>query len=171
MNAQSGETNNGEAARAAMRHHHEQMRHRLKSLADALAKAVAARDTVAEHDAHAVLVEWCETELLPHALAEEDRLYGPAADLAEGRLLVEGMLAEHRAIVGLLEELRGADGVAGAVAAGVMDRIFALHLDKEDRLLLPLLAAAPGLSLADAVEGLAELVGAAHVHRGRSGER
>ncbi|MFD1213783.1 hemerythrin domain-containing protein [Arthrobacter sp. GCM10027362] len=152
-----------ESARTAMRHHHGQMMHRLKSLSAALGRAVAAGDTVAEHEAHAVLVEWCETELVPHALAEEEKLYGPAAGLPEGGLLVEGMLEEHRVLTGLLEELRGAGGVAAAVLGGSIERIFALHVDKEDRLLLPLLAAAPGLSLAESVEDLESLVGAAHV--------
>jgi len=158
------------AAQAALREHHGQMRHRLQSLAAALARAVAAGDSVAAHDEHAVLVEWCETDLLPHTLAEEDRLYGAAAGQPEGRLLVSGLLAEHQALVALLEELRGAGGTAAAVTAGALDRVFALHLDKEDQLLLPLLAGAPGFSLPDAVEGLEALVGAAHVRRSQAGE-
>jgi hypothetical protein len=158
------------AAQAALREHHGQMRHRLKSLAAALERAVAAGDSVAAHDEHAVLIEWCETDLLPHTLAEEDRLYGAAAGQPEGRLLVEGLLAEHRVLVALLEELRGAGGMAAAVTAGAMDRVFALHLEKEDQLLLPLLAGVPGFSLAEAVEGLEALVGAAHVRQPQAGE-
>ncbi|NKX50242.1 hemerythrin domain-containing protein [Arthrobacter deserti] len=151
------------AAQAAVLQHHEQMRHRVKSLASALARTAAAGDAVAEHDAHAVLVEWGERDFLPHALAEEDKLYGPAAEVPEARLLVEGLLADHRELAGLLEQLRGADGTAGAVLGGCLERIFALHTDKEDRLLLPLLAALPGAALAEAVQGLVELVGEAHV--------
>jgi nucleotide-binding universal stress UspA family protein len=150
-------------AQAAVLQHHEQMRHRLKSLASALAHSVAAGDAVAGHEAHAVLVEWCERDLVPHVLAEEDKLYGPAAGLPGAGLLVEGLLDEHRALVDLVEELRGTDGLDGAVLGRCLERIFALHTGKEDKLLLPQLAAAPGLPLAEAVAGLVELVGEAHV--------
>jgi hypothetical protein len=81
--------------------------------------------------------------------------------MPEAKLLVDGMLAEHQVIVDLVEELRTADGVSAAVAAGAIQRIFALHLDKENRLLMPFIMASAGLSLSRAVEGLHELVGAA----------
>ena len=152
-------------ALAAVEQHHAGMLKRLDALASALTHAVTTRDTVAEHDAHEVLVEWCETELVPHALAEEGPLYGGARRMPECTLLVEGMLAEHRVIVGLVEELRGSAGVDAAVAAGSIRNIFALHLDKENSLLLPFIAASPALSLARTVEGLQELVGEAHVHQ------
>ena len=162
----------GEEARAlaAVEQHHADMLKRLDALAAALIHAVTARDTVAEHDAHEVLVEWCETELVPHALAEEGPLYGWARKMPEGTLLVDGMLAEHQVIVGLVEKLRGSAGVDAAVAAGSIRNIFALHLDKENRLLMPFIVASPGLSLARAVEGLHELVGETHVHQHGTGQ-
>lgn len=112
------------------------------------------------------MLDWCDTVLVPHALAEEVPLYSGPHGLPEANLLVDGMLAEHQVIVGLVEELRTAEGVAAAVAAGAIQRIFALHLDKENRLLMPFIIQSPGLSLAQAVEGLHELVGegAAHHH-------
>ena len=151
-------------ALAAVQNHHAGMLKRLDALVTALNHAVRADDAAAEHDAHEVLVEWCETELVPHALAEEGPLYGGAGDAPEGRLLVAGMLAEHQVIVGLVERLRASRGVDAAVAAGAIGHIFALHLDKENRLLMPFIVASPRLSLADAVAGLHELVGEAHVH-------
>lgn len=162
----------GEEARAlaAVEQHHVGMLKRLDALAAALIHAVTAGDTVAEHDAHEVLVEWCETELVPHALAEEGPLYGGARKIPEGTLLVDGMLAEHQVIVGLVEKLRGSAGVDAAVAAGSIRNIFALHLDKENRLLMPLIVASPELSLARAVEGLHELVGETHVHQHGTGQ-
>lgn len=95
-------------------------------------------------------------------------MYSGPHGLPEARLLVDGMLAEHQVIVGLVEELRTSEGVAAAVAAGAIQRIFALHLDKENRLLMPFIIHSPGLSLAQAVEGLHELVGEgpAHQHHG-----
>lgn len=146
-------------ALATVEHHHAGMLTRLHSLTGALVRAVTEHDQSAEHDAHAVLVEWCEDDLLPHALAEESSLYRPAQQKAEARLLVEGMLKEHQAIADLLEELRGSEGVPAAAAASTLERIFALHLEKENRLLLPFIAGAPDLSLAAGVEGLHELTG------------
>lgn len=155
-------------ALAAVEAHHAGMLTRLDALVTALTHAVKADDAAAEHDAHAVLVEWCETELVPHALAEEGPLYGGPAAAPEGRLLVAGMLAEHQVIVGLVEKLRAAQGVDAAVAAGAIGQIFALHLDKENRLLMPFIVESPGLSLAAAVAGLQELVGEAHIHDAHS---
>jgi hypothetical protein len=152
-------------ALAAVETHHTAMLKRLDALVTALTHAVQAHDAVAEHDAHEVLVEWCETELVPHALAEEGPLYGEAGAAPEGRLLVAGMLAEHQVIVGLVERLRASQGVDAAVAAGAIGHIFALHLDKENRLLMPFIVASPDLNLADSVAGLHELVGEAHLHR------
>ena len=165
MNALNKNTDEEARALDAVERHHAGMLKRLDALATALTHAVRSGDTVAEHDAHEVLVEWCETELVPHALAEEGPLYGGARNLPEGTLLVDGMLAEHQAIAGLVEELRGSAGVDAAVAAGSLRNIFALHLEKENRLLLPFIVASPGLSLARTVEGLQELVGEAHVQQ------
>lgn len=154
------------AALEAAEHHHAQMLGRLKALVRALVHAVDTGDKTAEFDAHAVLVEWCETELMPHALAEEGPLYGGAGQRPEGRLLVEGLLAEHQVIVALVEELRAASGLAAAIAGSAIERIFALHLDKENRLLMPFLVGSPQLSLAQALGGLHELVGEREVHGG-----
>ncbi|QDY91130.1 hemerythrin domain-containing protein [Arthrobacter sp. UKPF54-2] len=151
-------------ALAAVEAHHAGMLKRLRALIGALTEAVSAHNTVAEHDAHEVLVEWCETELVPHALAEEGPLYSGAGATPEGRLLVAGMLAEHQVIVSLVERLRSAQGVDAAVAAAGIGEVFALHLDKENRLLMPLIVESPGLSLAESVAGLHELVGEASVH-------
>jgi hypothetical protein len=156
-------------ALAAVADHHGSMLKRLGALVSTLTEAVRTGDAVAEHDAHGVLVEWCETELLPHALAEEGPLYGGAGRAPEGRLLVEALLADHQGFAGLVEVLRGAGGIDAAVTAGAIRNAFAVHLDKENRLLLPLIAASPGLSLAQAVEGLSELVGEAHVHQAGAG--
>ena len=153
-------------ALAAVERHHAGMLKRLEALVTALTEAVKDRNTVAEHEAHEVLVEWCETELVPHALAEEGPLYSGPGAAPEGRLLVAGMLAEHLAIVGLVERLRCSQGVDAAAAAGAIGEIFALHLDKENRLLMPYIVQSPTLNLAESVAGLHELVGEAHLHPG-----
>jgi hypothetical protein len=129
-----------------------------------LMEAVEADNSTAGESAQAALLDWCDTELIPHALAEEGPLYAGPRATPEGRLLVEGMLAEHRVIVDLVEELRTSSGLSAAVAGAVIQRLFALHLDKENRLLMPFIAASPDLSLAGSVEGLHELTGESGEH-------
>ena len=154
----------------AVVHHHTAMLKRLDALTGSLVHAVKAGNAVDEHNTHGVLVEWCETDLVPHALAEENALYVGAGRTTEGRLLVETLLAEHQRIVGVIEELRVSSGVDAAVAAGTLRGLFALHQQIENRVLLPFLAGNPVLSLAVAVEGLEELVGESHIH-GEGAER
>ncbi len=77
---------------------------------------------------------------------------------------MEALLAEHQAMVGVIEDLRLSSGLDAAVAAGSLRGLFALHQQTEDRILLPFLAAHPDLSLAAAVEGHEELVGESHIH-------
>ncbi|KRE82710.1 MULTISPECIES: hemerythrin domain-containing protein [unclassified Arthrobacter] len=167
MNTGPGKDAMAEArALQAVEAHHADMLRQLNALVGLLTEAVEARDPAAGQETQAALLDWCDRELVPHALAEEGPLYSGPHAMPEARLLVDGMLAEHQVIVGLVDELRTADGVAAAVAAGAIQRIFALHLDKENRLLMPFVIESPELSLARAVEGLHELVGqgAAHHH-------
>lgn len=49
-------------------------------------------------------------------------------------------------IVNLVEQLRQSEGVRSVVAAGAIHQIFALHLDKENRLLMPLVVQSPEMS-------------------------
>ena len=62
------------------------------------------------------LVAFCDRDLLPHATAEESTLYPVARELPGARLLVDGMLAEHRRIGALVDALRAA-GPAARTAA------------------------------------------------------
>lgn len=165
MNHTKDAASEADALHAVEKHHAEMLTH-LKGLVGLLIVAVEARDAAAEQSARTVLVEWCHNELVPHALAEEGPLYSGPRDTPEGRLLVEGMLAEHQVIVALVEELRDSRGVAAAVAGSAIQRLFALHLDKENRLLMPFIADSPNLSLAGSVEGLHELIGEGAGHHG-----
>ncbi|MFN3922604.1 MAG: hemerythrin domain-containing protein [Pseudarthrobacter sp.] len=154
------------AALQAVERHHAHMPKHLNGLVALLMEAVEARDAVAEDTAQATLLDWCDTHLIPHALAEEGPLYGGPHATPEGRLLVEGMLAEHRVIVDLVEELRTSSGLASAVAGSAIQRLFALHLDKENRLLMPFIVQSPDMSLAESVRGLHELTGEGAGHHG-----
>lgn len=111
---------------------------------------------------HGELVAWLHGELLPHASAEEASLYPAAGALPAGRLLVEGMLGEHRAIAALVTELEGTGSpVRAAAAARALQAVFTGHLAKENDLVVPLLVAADDRSLAELVDGLHDIIGAA----------
>lgn len=107
-----------------------------------------------------LLVDFCTNELLPHAAAEETTLYPAAATDQRARLLVEAMLAEHRVLEALVEDVRTADSPVGAAASATALRIlFAVHLAKENDLILPLVAADPSMSLSAILAGMHELLG------------
>jgi hypothetical protein len=115
------------------------------------------------------LVSWLRTELMPHAVAEEAALYPPAAGQSAGRLLVDGMVAEHRAIAGLIRELESAATAVDAVgAARALSALFEVHLDKENGLVLPLLLASD-ISLTAILTGMHDLLGEPeHSHLGHN---
>lgn len=107
------------------------------------------------------LATWLREELVPHAAAEEAGLYPAAAELPGGRLLVDGMLAEHRAITALVAEVEAAGtAVDAAATARALAALFDVHLAKENDLILPLLLDAPRVSVADLLEGMHDLLGA-----------
>ncbi len=111
------------------------------------------------------LVQWCRTELVPHAVAEESTLYAAARERVEGRLLVESMLREHAVLIGLVDEIEGAtSSVAKAAGARALQVLFDTHLDKENTLVLPLLVGAPDVSVARLLEGMHELIGGGDAH-------
>jgi uncharacterized protein (DUF2249 family) len=148
------------AAEAVVRHH--------TQLAATLARHVselleAAELGIAEQtwQRRAALAQWLHGELLPHAYAEEAALYPVAADLPKGRLLVKGMLDEHRLIAALVTELEAATSpVAAAAAARALHAVFGTHLTKENELIVPLLVAAGEVSLAHLLDGMHDIIGA-----------
>ncbi|WP_313896373.1 DUF2249 domain-containing protein [Streptomyces sp. YIM 98790] len=122
----------------------------------------AARNPAAAAAARAALVAFCERELLPHASAEEAVLYPPARATTEGRLLVEAMLAERRRLAALVEGVRKAPGTARAAAdARALQVLFEEHLEKENTLMVPLLAGSPEVSLAGLLAGMHDILGPA----------
>ena len=123
------------------------------------------QDVAAARDA---LLAWASDELLPHAAAEEQTLYAAAAERPEGRLLVEALVADHRAIKELVDRLaRPADAVTTAAAAAGLEATFLTHMEKENEQVLPLLAADRAVSVADLVAGMhEELGGSGHAESG-----
>lgn len=148
------------AAAAAVEQHHAEMSGALAVAVERLVAAVGAGDPQAVSAARDDLVGWCRTDLLPHAVAEERALYPAAHAKDAGRLLVEGMLAEHAVLTGLVDELTGAaEPVRAAGAATALRVLFDAHLAKENDLVLPLLVAAADVSVADLLDGMHETLG------------
>lgn len=151
-------------AAEAVEQHHAQMAGTLAARVEALVSAAGRNEELAGA-ARAELVEWCERELVPHALAEEGTMYPAARARTEGRLLVDGMLEEHKVITGLVREVAdSADPVRAAAAAKALAVMFDSHLAKENDLVLPLLVAAPDVSVADLLGGMHELLGGGADH-------
>ncbi|TAM93466.1 MAG: DUF2249 domain-containing protein [Jatrophihabitans sp.] len=141
---------------AAIRDHHEQLAARLRALTAAVLTAGAGEQWQAPLDA---LREWYRTELIPHAVAEEARLYAPAAGGERTALLVRAMLDEHRTLVALIAELAlSRDALHACTTAASAEAIFASHLGKENDLLLPALDQA-GIDLPAVLQGMHEILG------------
>jgi uncharacterized protein (DUF2249 family)/iron-sulfur cluster repair protein YtfE (RIC family) len=151
---------------AAVEQHHAAMAGTLSALVEKLLVAVSGEEPATASAARRDLVRWCREDLMPHAVTEEKAMY-PAAHATEaGRLLVDGMLEEHVLIGGLVDEVEQAPGlVRAAAAAKALAVVFHSHLGKENELVLPLLAADPGVSVAELLGGMHELLGGhAHEH-------
>lgn len=148
-------------AAEAVEQHHAQMAGALATRVETLVGAASAGDGPRASEARADLVDWCDRELVPHALAEEKAMYPAAQAKVEGRLLVEGMLAEHQVITGLVQALSATEEpVRAAALAKALQVAFDSHLAKENELVLPLLVSAPDVSVADILGGMHELLGA-----------
>ncbi|MEV0787936.1 DUF2249 domain-containing protein [Kribbella sp. NPDC050459] len=152
----------------AVERHHSELAGALVRQVEALSAAAAARRWQAADTARLGLVEWCRTELVPHALAEERTLYAEAAQREDLRLLVEAMVAEHQVIVGLVDILATTtDALRAAELARALSVLFGAHLAKENEQVLPILLAAPDVSVAQLLAGMHELIGGeAHSHPG-----
>ncbi|RXR26351.1 DUF2249 domain-containing protein [Oerskovia turbata] len=144
--------------------HHTEMNGTLTLLVEMLVQAVEAGDATAGTTAHQRLVDWTRTDLLPHALAEEDAMYPHAHRDEHARLLVDAMITEHGVISGLVDSLADATSPVRAAALGrALQVLFDVHMTKENDQILPLLAQSTAVSLATVLDGMHELLGG-HEH-------
>ncbi|MEV4859532.1 DUF2249 domain-containing protein [Streptomyces ossamyceticus] len=126
----------------------------------ALLTTAAAGDPSAAEKSRVGLVAFCDRELLPHAAAEEVTLYPVARALPDARLLIVSLVAEHRCLTALVDALRSAATPADAAAdARALQVLFEEHTAKDNGLVLPLLAMAPGVSLATLLADLHARIG------------
>jgi uncharacterized protein (DUF2249 family) len=144
----------------AIRAHHEQLEQAVaggalavRDAADRLGDVAPARDALV-----LLLLE----EVLPHAMAEESTLYDVAGTIPRTELLVRAMIAEHRRLEGLVNELaRARTSGAMAASAGAVRALFEAHLAKENDDLIPALVEAD-VDLARLLDGMHEILGAQH---------
>ena len=138
--------------------HHAQLAGSLGTLTESMLTAVERGGDV--DAARAALVEFLGTELIPHALAEEESLYPAAARTERAGPLVESMIAAHQVIAGLVDQIRTApSAVRAGAAAEALRVVFGAHLIDENDRILPIVAADPDVSLADVTHGMHELLG------------
>lgn len=82
------------------------------------------------------------------------------------------MLAEHKVIVGLVNDIaETTDVTRAAELTRALSVLFGVHLAKENEQLLPHLLSAPDVSVADLLAGMHDLIGATEEPREiRAGE-
>ena len=142
----------------AIKSHHAELAGSLATLTESMLTAV---EQGRNPDApRAALVEFLGTELIPHALAEEEALYPAAARTERAGPLIESMITAHRVIAGLVDQIRTAPtAVRAAAAAEALRVVFGGHLVDENERILPIVAADPDISLAGVTDGMHELLG------------
>jgi iron-sulfur cluster repair protein YtfE (RIC family) len=146
-----------ERAAEAIRAHHAELATTLRERVMALVSD--ARDGRPHAADQGSVLDFLDSELLPHARAEEQVLY-PAGDAGRTAMLVRAMRDEHVDLVAHVDALRPeTDAVGAACAASAILALFESHLHKENDLLIPALVADPSVSLAELLGGMHELVG------------
>jgi len=134
----------------AVKNHHAQLAGALAVKVEALVDSAARSDLPGAGAASDALVRWCDAELVPHALAEEQAMYPAAHEDLRARLLVDAMLAEHRDLVSHAIRHATIFGALDSVGAGSGMVLVAPHDP------LPLLAQleqrSPGLFTVDYLE-------------------
>lgn len=140
----------------AIKSHHDTLSAELSTLTSQVLHDAKNGDAVSSRTA---MVEWCRSELLPHAAAEERTIYDAGTGIPEARLLVRAMGEEHLVIQAAVISLADATGpVQTAAAAATVKALFDNHLTKENDLLLPVLDSA-GIDLAPLLAGMHQVLG------------
>jgi uncharacterized protein (DUF2249 family) len=143
------------AAVEAITQHHAELVGTVIAHTTALLDASTRGDIQGASAARRDLVLFSRGDLLPHAVAEEDTLYAMARQLPGVRMLVDAMIAEHRVLADLIDDLADATTpLAASASAQALRVLFELHADKENEFILPALAQDPSVSLAEGLDGM-----------------
>ncbi len=126
-----------------IRRHHGHLVAELDRLSDQLASHPS-------EGAREELSHFLTDSLLPHAAGEERSIYQAASRLEAGQALVEALVREHVLIRGAVTHFNEADMDDARIWGLAIADTFRSHQAKEDAIVVPMLLAAPGVSLADA---------------------
>ncbi|MGB9034992.1 MAG: hemerythrin domain-containing protein [Paeniglutamicibacter sp.] len=143
-----------------IRVHHASMVAELERITAALREAGPGHEATARDQVQ----RWYADVLVPHADEEEATTYAAAGELAEGRLLIEGMVQEHVLIKRLVGHFGRSEGATAAAYATAVLEAFESHQRKENELILPLLVHSPAVSLT-------EVMGGGHGHQLDGGDK
>ena len=132
------------------------------SLAELTARVYAVIGAVARgadpEPSRGELLDYLTREVVPHLRTEERMVYNLARGAGE-RGLVAAMEVDHRALLRQVESIKkAATPLEAAMAARAFLVLFALRMEKEEKVLLPVLAA-QGLDVRELIEGRPEIVG------------
>jgi iron-sulfur cluster repair protein YtfE (RIC family) len=140
--------------------HHERLVRQLDEHVGTLITAVVEGDNERIRTTRAAVVDYLIGELLPHADAEEDSVYPAARTIPWARAMTDELAHEHVLLNQLTQRLdTEPHPVRAATTAEALRVMFRHHVTSENTVVLPLVAAAPGLSLANLVAALHELGG------------
>src|SRR6185437_11732440 len=107
-----------------------QLQATLREDVDAVVAAVVAGRS--PEAARRTLLDFLQTELLPHARAEETTLY-IVPEQSRASLLVAAMLAEHTVLGRRIDQLVATtDGLSTALEARAIEALFEVHLEKDN---------------------------------------
>jgi uncharacterized protein (DUF2249 family) len=133
-----------------VRQHHAELAEVLATRVEMLLATVAAGGEAFE-DARRRVGDIVTSELAVHTKAAEESLYPAAAQIPSARLLIQGMLAENRALTTLMDQFLRSTAPIRTAAIGYALRVLVDALiTQENELVLPLLAAHPTVSLTEA---------------------
>ena len=145
------------AALDDVRQHHAELAEVLATRVEMLLTTAAAGGEPFE-GAHRRVAEIVTNELAVHTRAAEESLYPAAARIPSARLLIDGMLAENRALSTLMDQvLRSTEPVRIAALGYALRVLFDALITQENDLVLPLLATDPTVSLTETVRGYRDL--------------
>lgn len=109
--------------------------------------------------ARETLIDFCTSRVVRYLLAIDQTLYATAAGAAETRLLVRALRALHDVAAGRIDDLkRAACSAHVAAAARALAGLLGTCHDIEQQVLIPALAALPGVDLPDLVHGVETLL-------------
>ena len=141
--------------KAAEAHHADlgaELTARVHELIEAVARGVDPEPSRGE------LLDYLTREVVPHLRTEERMVYNLARGAGE-RGLIAVLELDHRALLRQVESINeAATPLEAAMAAHAFLALFALRMEKEEKVLLPVLAE-QGLDVRELLEGRSEIVG------------